>query len=573
MGGAQAPASCGCCRSCGPAPGGAAWQRQWRCMQQELDAVVAEGLDSALDRPIGSLCVLHHGLTRTGDAVRPGCRQDLMGWPPNAAFGNSAPQTQLAPAISRLLQERQALLERQAFLERRVLLQQRQAQQQQQQEQLQLQQQGPPRGTRCAEDCGAAAAGGRQWSPPMYQAPLYSGSTQDPYGSRASLRSSQAPPRSESTQDLHGSRASLRSSQDLSASHASLHSEDTGHSSVREAPPGFLGGAAAATAAFFGGGSAAAPPGAPAGARQPPVLEDLALSRREALLALREAQLATARSFPAPSQLWDRRPGAASVPAPGPAFGHVSQPHLQDPYAGIAMPPPFSARPREVAHSAAVCAGGQMSARSQSAMGLRLPTLPIQSRDPRSRPECDTMRSLGAVNMPVGSLQQHGGGPGFGGSSPSQCSRPQQQQPVANYGVCGGVGHNPSTAAVAATPCMAGSEASVRPGAPTSWASPALRAWPGLRSDRPPSCAPGRPQQGTPSEGGHQQCAICLEELVPGREDLRALACGHVYHHACVEEWLSQRRSCPLCTTEVVVEADRGGKAAAALAARRRPPL
>lgn len=49
-----------------------------------------------------------------------------------------------------------------------------------------------------------------------------------------------------------------------------------------------------------------------------------------------------------------------------------------------------------------------------------------------------------------------------------------------------------------------------------------------------------------------EECRICLCEL-ESEDDARALpACGHTFHAACVERWLSSSKaSCPLCGAEV----------------------
>lgn len=41
-------------------------------------------------------------------------------------------------------------------------------------------------------------------------------------------------------------------------------------------------------------------------------------------------------------------------------------------------------------------------------------------------------------------------------------------------------------------------------------------------------------------------CAICLEAFAYG-EDLRVLECHHEFHLNCIDLWLKQKRSCPLC--------------------------
>jgi hypothetical protein len=52
-------------------------------------------------------------------------------------------------------------------------------------------------------------------------------------------------------------------------------------------------------------------------------------------------------------------------------------------------------------------------------------------------------------------------------------------------------------------------------------------------------------------------CSICLEEFQGGQKQ-RMLPCSHVFHAACVDEWLTTRRAvCPICKqdpTKVVIE-------------------
>ncbi|XP_006924939.1 E3 ubiquitin-protein ligase RNF43 isoform X2 [Pteropus alecto] len=46
-------------------------------------------------------------------------------------------------------------------------------------------------------------------------------------------------------------------------------------------------------------------------------------------------------------------------------------------------------------------------------------------------------------------------------------------------------------------------------------------------------------------------CAICLEEFSEGQE-LRVISCLHEFHRACVDPWLHQHRTCPLCMFNIV---------------------
>uniref|UniRef100_A0A8C6QKV1 RING-type E3 ubiquitin transferase n=1 Tax=Nannospalax galili TaxID=1026970 RepID=A0A8C6QKV1_NANGA len=46
-------------------------------------------------------------------------------------------------------------------------------------------------------------------------------------------------------------------------------------------------------------------------------------------------------------------------------------------------------------------------------------------------------------------------------------------------------------------------------------------------------------------------CAICLEEFSEGQE-LRVISCLHEFHRTCVDPWLYQHRTCPLCMFNIV---------------------
>ncbi|XP_018104550.1 E3 ubiquitin-protein ligase RNF43 isoform X2 [Xenopus laevis] len=46
-------------------------------------------------------------------------------------------------------------------------------------------------------------------------------------------------------------------------------------------------------------------------------------------------------------------------------------------------------------------------------------------------------------------------------------------------------------------------------------------------------------------------CAICLEEFTDGQE-LRILPCCHEYHLICVDPWLRQNHTCPLCMYDIL---------------------
>ncbi|KAL5251186.1 hypothetical protein ACHWQZ_G016780 [Mnemiopsis leidyi] len=49
-----------------------------------------------------------------------------------------------------------------------------------------------------------------------------------------------------------------------------------------------------------------------------------------------------------------------------------------------------------------------------------------------------------------------------------------------------------------------------------------------------------------PEENSQEGCAICLKKFGK-KKILRELACKHVFHKTCVDVWLLNKTSCPLC--------------------------
>jgi len=49
-----------------------------------------------------------------------------------------------------------------------------------------------------------------------------------------------------------------------------------------------------------------------------------------------------------------------------------------------------------------------------------------------------------------------------------------------------------------------------------------------------------------------EMCVICQCEYQVG-DEVKRLACKHVYHAACIDSWLGKASSCPICVTEVAV--------------------
>ncbi|NXL86319.1 RNF43 ligase, partial [Alectura lathami] len=68
-------------------------------------------------------------------------------------------------------------------------------------------------------------------------------------------------------------------------------------------------------------------------------------------------------------------------------------------------------------------------------------------------------------------------------------------------------------------------------------------------------------------------CAICLEEFSEGQE-LRIISCSHEFHRECVDPWLQQHHTCPLCMFNILARdsADQATAAGSRLAPRDMEP-
>lgn len=50
--------------------------------------------------------------------------------------------------------------------------------------------------------------------------------------------------------------------------------------------------------------------------------------------------------------------------------------------------------------------------------------------------------------------------------------------------------------------------------------------------------------------GSKECCVVCMSEYVV-KEIVRALPCQHNFHSACINKWLKDHRTCPICRVEV----------------------
>ncbi|GJN38095.1 hypothetical protein PR202_gb27107 [Eleusine coracana subsp. coracana] len=47
-------------------------------------------------------------------------------------------------------------------------------------------------------------------------------------------------------------------------------------------------------------------------------------------------------------------------------------------------------------------------------------------------------------------------------------------------------------------------------------------------------------------------CAICIHAVADGEVARRLPRCGHVFHWVCVDTWLTEHATCPVCRAEVI---------------------
>uniref|UniRef100_A0ACD5U391 Uncharacterized protein n=1 Tax=Avena sativa TaxID=4498 RepID=A0ACD5U391_AVESA len=56
------------------------------------------------------------------------------------------------------------------------------------------------------------------------------------------------------------------------------------------------------------------------------------------------------------------------------------------------------------------------------------------------------------------------------------------------------------------------------------------------------------------ADGDGTPCAICREEMAPGRGVCVVRPCGHRFHWPCALRWLARRNTCPCCRAELPAE-------------------
>ncbi|KAJ8348209.1 hypothetical protein SKAU_G00267980 [Synaphobranchus kaupii] len=57
--------------------------------------------------------------------------------------------------------------------------------------------------------------------------------------------------------------------------------------------------------------------------------------------------------------------------------------------------------------------------------------------------------------------------------------------------------------------------------------------------------------------GSLKTCSVCITEYAEGHK-LRQLPCSHEYHVHCIDRWLSENSTCPICRHAVLASANRG---------------
>ncbi|KAG0550123.1 hypothetical protein BDA96_01G312400 [Sorghum bicolor] len=54
-----------------------------------------------------------------------------------------------------------------------------------------------------------------------------------------------------------------------------------------------------------------------------------------------------------------------------------------------------------------------------------------------------------------------------------------------------------------------------------------------------------------PAASGHAECAVCLSEFAAGDAVRLLTVCRHAFHTACIDSWLGEHTTCPVCRSEL----------------------
>lgn len=57
-------------------------------------------------------------------------------------------------------------------------------------------------------------------------------------------------------------------------------------------------------------------------------------------------------------------------------------------------------------------------------------------------------------------------------------------------------------------------------------------------------------QEKVTTHGFYNDCSICFE-IFKKSEDVKELACKHIYHPKCIDRWLQSHPNCPICRSAV----------------------
>jgi len=60
------------------------------------------------------------------------------------------------------------------------------------------------------------------------------------------------------------------------------------------------------------------------------------------------------------------------------------------------------------------------------------------------------------------------------------------------------------------------------------------------------------PQVAVTSLMGAPSCSICLSDLELGDSMAVVPSCLHRFHFSCLEQWLTRKKSCPICKEEII---------------------